>query len=209
MPTRPRSSKPSAPQKAPLPPNAVEVTSRIQWRAWLAANHRQLDGIWLVTYKKATGRKHLPNADVVEEALCFGWIDSKPRALDDERSMLWLAPRKAGTNWSGINRERVARMIAEGRMTAAGQAKVDVAKADGSFSALEAVDALTIPDDLATAFRRQKGAAANFDAFPKSTKKGILEWIQIAKRPETRAARILETATLAARNERANQWKPK
>jgi uncharacterized protein YdeI (YjbR/CyaY-like superfamily) len=191
----------------PLPDNAAQVTSRAQWRAWLTRHHAsRTTGIWLVTFKKAEGTKHLPYDAVVEEALCFGWIDSKPRKLDAARSMLWLAPRKAGTNWSEANRKRVARLMAEQRMAPAGLAKVQAAMVDGSFTALEAVDALEIPPDLAAAFRKHRGSAANFAAFPRSARRAILEWILNAKRTETRAGRVTETATLAARNERAKQW---
>jgi uncharacterized protein YdeI (YjbR/CyaY-like superfamily) len=189
-----------------VPENAVQVTTRAQWRTWLTKHHTRTTGIWVVTFKKAAGKRHVPYADIVEEALCFGWIDSKPAKLDDERSMLWLAPRKPRTNWSELNRKRVAHLIADGRMTAVGLARIDAAKADGSWSALEVVDALMIPDDLAEAFRAHPGSAANFDAFPRSTRKGILEWILTAKRAETRAARVGQTALLAGRNERANQW---
>ncbi len=193
----------------PLPDNAVQVTSRAQWRAWLARHHARTTGLWVVTFKKAQGKRHVPYADIVEEALCFGWIDSKPRKLDEARSMLWLAPRKARTNWSELNRERVAQLIKDGRMTAIGFEKIEAAKADGSWSALEVVDALTIPDDLAAAFQAHEGSAANFQAFPRSTRKGILEWILTAKRAETRTARVAQTALLAGRNERANQWSRK
>jgi uncharacterized protein YdeI (YjbR/CyaY-like superfamily) len=189
-----------------LPDNAAQISSREQWRAWLTENHTQPAGIWLVTFKKAEGAAHVSYGAVVEEALCFGWIDSKPRVLDASRSMLWLSPRKPRSNWSSVNKERIARMLAAGQMHPAGLAKVEAAQADGSWARLDEVDALRIPPDLAKAFDGNEGAAANFDAFPRSTKKGILEWILSAKRAETRAARVQETAELAARNERANQW---
>lgn len=147
--------------------------------------------------------------DAVEEALCFGWIDSKPRKLDEERSMLWFAPRKARAGWSRPNKERVARLTAQGLMAAAGLAKVAAAKADGSWSALDAVEDLEIPSDLADVLASLPPAAENFDRFPRSAKRGILEWIANARRPETRQARVAETARLASRNERANQWKGK
>jgi uncharacterized protein YdeI (YjbR/CyaY-like superfamily) len=192
-----------------LPENAVEITTRAQWRRWLTRHHTRADGIWLVTWKKASGAKHVPYDIIVEEALCFGWIDSKPRLLDADRSMLWLAPRKARSGWSAANKVRIARAIKEGRMTPAGQAKIDVAKRDGSWTALDSASAIEIPPDLAAAFRNYKGSAANFAAFPPSTRRAILEWIGSAKRDETRAARVENTASLAARNERANQWKAK
>jgi uncharacterized protein YdeI (YjbR/CyaY-like superfamily) len=184
-----------------------QVETREQWRGWLSDNHRRREGIWLVTFRKNSGHPHVDYASAVEEALCFGWVDSKPGKVDDLRTKLWFAPRKPGTGWSKLNKERVERLIDSGRMHAAGLAKVKAARADGSWSRLDAVEALEIPGDLTAAFRRHAGSAKNFEAFPRSAKRAILEWILQAKRPETRAARVTETAVLAARNERANQWR--
>jgi uncharacterized protein YdeI (YjbR/CyaY-like superfamily) len=142
----------------------------------------------------------------VEEALCFGWVDSRPRALDAERTMLWFAPRKPGTGWSALNKERIERLLATGRMAPPGLAKVDAAKGDGSWTALDAVEALTIPPDLASALAAHPPAREHFDAFPRSVKRGILEWIGSAKKAETRERRVPRTARLAAGNLRANQW---
>jgi uncharacterized protein YdeI (YjbR/CyaY-like superfamily) len=190
-----------------LPPDAVHPKTRAAWRAWLIQHHATGTGVWLVSYKKATGLSRFDYDAAVEEALCVGWVDSKPRALDDARSMLWFAPRKSGTGWSRPNKLRVARLIAAGAMLPAGLAKVEAAKRDGSWTKLDAVEALEIPPDLAAALKAHPPAAAHFEAFPRSVKRGILEWILQAKRAETRARRIDETATLAARNERANQWR--
>jgi uncharacterized protein YdeI (YjbR/CyaY-like superfamily) len=189
-----------------LPPNAVRPESRAAWRAWLEAHHDQPAGIWLVSYKKATGRPRIEYDEAVEEGLCFGWVDSKPGALDHERSMLWFAPRKPRTGWSKPNKERVERMLAAGLMHAAGLAKVEQAKADGSWKSLDAVEALEVPPDLRAALAAYPAATSHFDAFLRSAKRAILEWILVAKRPETRAARISETARLANENIRANQW---
>ncbi|MDX1548399.1 MAG: YdeI/OmpD-associated family protein [Rhodothermales bacterium] len=189
------------------PPDSFHPPTRPAWRAWLAEHHDRDAGLWLIRYKKAAGKPTLSYADVVEEALCFGWIDSLPRALDAERTMLYVAPRKPGSGWSRLNKERAERLIRAGRMTPAGQAKIDAAKADGSWNALDAVEALTVPDDLAAAFAQHPGAAAHWDAFPRSVKRGILEWITTAKRADTRRRRIDETARKAQRNERANQWR--
>jgi uncharacterized protein YdeI (YjbR/CyaY-like superfamily) len=161
----------------------------------------------VVTYKKGSGQPSPGYDALVEEALCFGWIDSKPGKVDDLRTKLWFAPRKVGTGWSRLNKERIARLQADGLMHPAGEAKITEAQADGSWTKLDAVEALEIPPDLAAALRQHPGAAENFEAFPRSAKRGILELIVQAKRPETRTARIAETATRAARNERANQWK--
>ncbi len=193
----------------PLPPDAFHPFTRDAWRAWLAEHHDRDEGVWFIRYKKATGKPIVSYDEAVEEALCFGWVDSLPRKLDAERTMLYFAPRKAGSGWSRPNKERVARMTAAGKVTPAGQARIDAARADGSWSALDAVEDLVVPDDLAEAFAQHPDAAGHWDAFPRSARRGILEWIATAKRAATRRKRVDETARLAARNERANQWKPK
>jgi uncharacterized protein YdeI (YjbR/CyaY-like superfamily) len=177
-----------------------------QWRAWLHANHATSTGVWLVSWKKRTGRPAVAYDDAVTEALAVGWVDSKPGGLDEERSMLWFAPRKPGSAWSRHNKHRIARLEAEGRLLEAGRRAVDAARADGSWTRLDAVEDLVVPDDLAAALDAHPGARAAWDGFPRSTRRGILEWIVQAKRPATRAARVTETAEKAARGERANQW---
>jgi uncharacterized protein YdeI (YjbR/CyaY-like superfamily) len=179
-----------------LPKDAVHPGSRAKWRAWF------------VTWKKSAGKTDVSYNDAVEEALCVGWVDSRPRALDAERTMLWFAPRKPKSAWAATNKARVARLIEAGLMLPAGQAAIDVAKANGSWSTLDTVELLEVPADLAAAFRACPGSHKHFDAFPKSVRRGILEWIAQAKRAETRAARVSETARLAQQNERANQWRP-
>ena len=185
----------------------VQVESREAWRTWLERNHTREEGVWLVTFKKRCGDRYVAYGAVVEEALCFGWIDSRPRKLDEDRTTLWLAPRQAGSGWSKLNKERAARMIAAERMAPAGLAKLEAAKADGSWNALDAVDALEVPPDLTEALAAYPQAGLHFDAFPPSVRRGILEWISSAKRPQTRAKRVRETARLAQDNERANQWR--
>lgn len=192
---------------AEAPPNSVQPADRAEWRAWLEENHTRPEGVWLVSYKLAAGKPRLEYEDAVEEALCFGWVDSKGNKLDDERTMLWMAPRKPGSGWSRPNKERVEKLIRSGQMAPAGLAKVEAARQDGSWNALDAVEALEIPPDLAAALDANQPARQNFEAFPRSVKRGILEWISSAKRPETRAKRVEETATLAAKNIRANQWR--
>lgn len=191
---------------AELPPNAVHPLSCDAWRSWLLENHERSQGVWLVTYKKSTGKPRIDYDTAVEQALCFGWIDSKPSKLDAERAMLWFAPRKSKTGWSKPNKERIARMRSAGLMHAAGLAKVAQAELDGSWSSLDAIEALEVPQDLAAALAAMPPAEDHFAAFPRSVKRGILEWIHTAKRAETRQQRIMETTRLAARNERANQW---
>lgn len=187
------------------PPNSIHPLNCAEWRAWLAANHTRPDGVCLISYKQATGLPHLTYDEAVEEALCFGWVDSKSSRLDDERTMLWMAPRRPGSNWSHSNKERVACLLAAGLMTPAGLAKVEAAQRDGSWSALDAVEDLFIPPDLDAALDENPPARTHFEAFPRSVKRSILAWLASAKRPATRAQRIAETATLAAQNIRANQ----
>lgn len=181
----------------------VEVASRAEWRAWLEANHTQAETIWLVTYKKsARPELHLPWEDIVQEAICFGWIDSQVAKLDDERSMVRVSPRKPGSAWSAVNKAHVAELEAAGLITSAGRAKIDEAKADGSWVFLDDVEAGIIPADLAAAFDAYPGSAEAFEAFPRSTKRATLEWIKTAKRPETRAKRIAEAAEKSANGTR-------
>lgn len=191
------------------PANSIHPTDRARWRDWLERHHTRTEGVWVITYRKAAGKPVLEYEEMVEEALCFGWVDSRPGKLDAERTMLYFSPRKPGSGWAGPNKERIERLTVSGRMHAAGLAKVEAAKQDGSWSKLDAVEALEIPDDLAQALDALEPARAHFEAFPRSVRRGILEWIASAKKPETRAKRVEETARLAAENRRANQWQPK
>lgn len=186
----------------------VSADDRATWRAWLDANHATARGAWLVTWRRGHGPV-LEYEAAVEEALCFGWVDSTAGRIDEARHKLYFAPRKPGSGWASTNKARIERLVADGRMAPAGIAAVERAKADGSWTFRDAIEAGTVPDDLAAALAEQPPAAANFDAFPKSARRMILVWIASAKRPETRAARVLEAATLAARNERANQPRPR
>ncbi len=178
-----------------------------EWRAWLSANHGSTGSVWLVVHKKASGKAAFSIDEAVEEALCWGWIDSLPRKLDDERSMLLFSPRKPKSLWSALNKRRVERLIAAGRMQPPGLARIEAAKANGAWSGLDAVEAMEIPPDLAAGFAAITGSRETFESFPRSAKRGILEWIQQARTPETRQKRIRETAEKAASGERANQWR--
>jgi uncharacterized protein YdeI (YjbR/CyaY-like superfamily) len=191
------------------PDPSVHPLSRAEWREWLRANHLRTLGVWLVSYKKTTGKPRFEYDDAVEEALCFGWVDSKPNKLDEERTLLWFAPRKPNTGWSRPNKVRIERMTEAGLMAEAGLRKVEQAKIDGSWTKLDAVENLEVPTDLDRALAAYPNATENFDAFPRSAKRGILEWVENAKTAETRAKRVDETARLASINQRANQWRPK
>ena len=185
----------------------VVVESREEWRAWLAEHHADSPGVWLVTYKKGEGRPYVPYGDVVEEALAYGWVDSLGRALDEHRSQLLMTPRKPGSKWSRPNKERVERLRAAGLMAPAGERVVSAAQEDGSWVALDGVEALEEPDDLRAALDADPEARRHWDAFPRSARRGILEWLLNARTESTRTRRITEIATLAARGERANQWR--
>jgi uncharacterized protein YdeI (YjbR/CyaY-like superfamily) len=181
-------------------PEAVQ-----EWRDWLAEHHAESTGVWLVSWKRHTGRPSVPYEEAVLEALGVGWIDSQAKRLDDERSALRFTPRRAGSGWARTNKARVERLLAEGRMQPAGQAAVDAAKADGSWALLDDVEALVVPADLAAELDQHPGARDHWDGFPPSARRQILLWIVQAKRPETRRARIAETAEKAGRGERARQ----
>ena len=181
----------------------VHADDRATWRAWLEANHATARGAWLVTWRPRTGRAYLDYDAAVEEALCFGWVDSTGGHFDDDRGKLYFALRKPRSGWAATNKARVERLIAEGRMAPAGLAAIERAKANGSWELLDSVERLDVPDDLATALERLPAAAANFAAFPPSARKMLLGWVALARRPETRASRIAEIAEAAARNERA------
>jgi uncharacterized protein YdeI (YjbR/CyaY-like superfamily) len=182
----------------------VDPASQAEWREWLSENHTSKDSIWLVMPKKASGLRGVAYSDAVDEALCFGWVDSLPRKLDENRSLVLMSPRKAQSNWSAVNKAKVERLEAAGKIAPPGQRMIDIAKANGTWNALDGVDALETPADLLAAFTPQ--AQTFWEAFPRSAKRGILEWILNAKSPETRAKRVAETAAKATENIRANQW---
>ena len=180
----------------------VHAEDRATWRAWLEANHATADGVWLVSWRRGHGPRVEYEA-AVEEAVCFGWIDSQGGNIDEARSRQYYAPRKATSGWAATNKARVERLSAAGLMAPAGLAAIERAKANGSWTLLDDVEQGIVPDDLASALAARPPAGDQFAAFPKSARRAILEWIAQAKRPETRATRVLETAERASRNERA------
>jgi len=181
----------------------VEVSDRAAWRRWLAERHTQRDAVWLVFHKKASDGTSPSYEHAVEEALCFGWIDSTVNRLDERRSLQLFAPRKPRSTWSASNKERVARLEREGLLAPAGIAAIERAKENGSWSALDAVERLEEPPDLATALDADVSARENWNGFSPSSRKAILWWIVSARRPETRAKRIEQTVRMAAKGLRA------
>jgi uncharacterized protein YdeI (YjbR/CyaY-like superfamily) len=186
---------------------AVIAKSRKAWRQWLAKNHKKEKFVWLIIFHKGCSTKSVYYPEAVEEALCFGWIDSKPNKRDEESFYLSFAKRSPKSKWSKINRERVEKLTEQGLITPAGQEMIDLAKASGTWEALTIIDNETMPEDLQKKFDRNKTAFKNFKAFPPSSRKIILHWISEAKRPETRKTRIDETVRLAKENIRANHYR--
>lgn len=180
------------------------ATNRAEWRRWLEENHADKPSVWLVQYKKNSDMPSISWSDAVDEALCFGWIDSIKKKLDEHATIQFFGPRKPKSVWSKINKAKVQRLTDEGQMRPAGQKCIDTAKQNGSWNMMDDVEELVVPPDLERAFKTRKGAKDYFMGLSKSVRKGILAWVAMAKRPETRQKRIDEIATLAAR-----QLKPK
>ena len=181
----------------------MHVTSRAELRAWFEANAESSPSIWLVTYKRVTGKPAPSYDDIVEEALCFGWIDSTIRTRDPETSMLLLSSRKPRSTWAATNKVRVERLIRDGLMTPRGLRAIEVAKANGSWELLDSVDRLELPDDLAHALAAEPGTRRFFDSLPPGSRKQHLWWVVSAVRPETRARRIGSIVAAAVEGRRA------
>jgi uncharacterized protein YdeI (YjbR/CyaY-like superfamily) len=180
----------------------LEPRDRDEWRRWLESNHVRAARIWVAIGKKGSKSTSLRYEQAVEEALCFGWIDGVMRAMDGERFRQLFARRKARGTWSRSNKERVAQLEAQGRMTPAGRAAIELAQANGSWSRLDEVEDLVEPEDLAAALASEPEACRNFDAFPASARKAFLYWISGVKSPQKRAERVAGTVRLATENRR-------
>ncbi len=177
--------------------------NRSEWRAWLRGNHSKSPGIWLVYFKKESGKQRVTYDEAVREALCFGWIDSHPRKLDGQRAKLLFTPRKPKSGWSKINKQRIEELVRERKMTRAGLDRIEAARLDGSWTKLDAIESLQMPPELERALRLKPAARTNFAAFPPSARKGIYWYIESAKRPESRANRVEKVIRMAAKNLRA------
>lgn len=181
---------------------------RKAWRKWLEKNHLGSAGVWLVYYKKDSGKTRVPYADAVEEALCFGWIDSTVNPIDEDSYMQLFTPRKPKSGWSKLNKDRVEQLMSQGLMTAAGLEKIEAAKLHGSWSHLDEVEAFVIPPLLEQAFRANKKARAFFDSLSNTNRKMILYHINNAKREETKLLRIKEIIASASEGRMADRWLP-
>jgi uncharacterized protein YdeI (YjbR/CyaY-like superfamily) len=178
------------------------ASNRREWHEWLKNHHNSTAGVWLIYYKKNTGKPRVEYEEAVEEALSYGWIDSKVKVLDEERYMQVFTPRKLGSAWSKSNKERIKKLIKNDLMKPAGLEKINTAKKDGSWTILDEVEDLVIPKDLKKSLKQNKVANENFEAFSDSIKKQVLYWIVSAKMKETRLRRIKKTVELAAKNKK-------
>ena len=173
---------------------AFYAKTRVEWRSWLEKNGASEMAVWLIIYHKKSETPSIYYPEAIEEALCFGWIDSKSIGRDSESSYLMFTPRKPASKWSGVNKERVVRLIENGSMTPAGEATIELAKKNGTWNALVDAENEVIPADLQELFDQNETAFKNFQSLPPSTKRQILSWISSAKRSETREKRLRETA---------------
>lgn len=180
--------------------------NRQQWREWLDKNHDIESSVWLIYYKKGSGKPSITYSDAVDEALCFGWIDSKAKSIDAEKYMQFFSVRKPNSVWSKVNKEKVASLIEKGLMTSAGLEAIAIAQSNGSWSILDAVEALIIPDDLMTALSSNLVAKEYFLNLSRTDKRNLLQWITLAKREETRQKRIREIVVSAENQRKPNQF---
>jgi uncharacterized protein YdeI (YjbR/CyaY-like superfamily) len=174
----------------------IYAADRAVWRSWLETHGETSAAVWLVYYKKGSGQPSITWSEAVEEALCFGWIDSKAKPIDDLRYMQYFSPRKPKSGWSQINKASVERLIADGLMREPGLRAIETAKANGSWTALDDIEALVIPDDLAAALAAAPGTRDRFDRLSRANRRIILQRIATAKRPDTRARRIAEAVAV-------------
>lgn len=181
--------------------------SRQDWRQWLKENHSSKQSVLLIYYKKKTNIPTIIYSEAVDEALCFGWIDSTRTSLGDDQFMQFFCKRKPKSVWSKINKEKVQRLIDEGLMTAAGYECIETAKQNGSWAILDDVEKLKIPKDLAVGFKSKPGSKDYFMSLSRSVRKSILQWLVLAKRPETRQKRINEIAELASQKLKPKQFR--
>jgi len=181
--------------------------SRQEWREWLQKNHDKKQSVWLIYYKKKSNIPTIIYSEAVDEALCFGWIDSKSKPLDNEKFMQFFSKRKTNSVWSKVNKEKIERLTIEGLMTKAGFDIIEIAKQNGSWTILDEAEALIIPADLEEEFEKRPQAKSYFVSLSRSDKRNILQWLVLAKRQETRAKRITEIVELADQNLKPKQFR--
>jgi uncharacterized protein YdeI (YjbR/CyaY-like superfamily) len=197
----PSSSKHPATWKFGYP--IYHAETRAQWRAWLAANHDSVPGVWLCSWRGPVSLPVCPYPDAVEEAICFGWIDSTVNALDERRTLQLMTPRRPKSGWTRLNRQRVERMESAGLMTAPRRRAVEVAQQNGWWTLSDSVEDLVEPEDLAKSLDADAAARAHWNSFPPSARKAMLWWVVTAAKAETRTRRIETIVARAADGERA------
>lgn len=191
-------------QKEPV--EIFYVANRTEWRLWLQKNHPLKQSVWLVQYNKASSKPTISWRDAVDEALCFGWIDSKKISIDKTKSHQFFSKRKAKSTWSKINKEKIAQLIDDGLMTKAGLEIIEIAKQNGSWTILDDVEELLIPKDLEEELKTREDAMVYFLSLSKSVRKAILQWLVLARRQETRQKRITEIVELAGKKQKPKQF---
>lgn len=184
----------------------ISPKSREEWRQWLLENHKSEQAVWLLAYKKSSNEATITWSVMVDEALCFGWIDGMRKSISKDSFAQFLCKRKTKSGWSKINKEKTERLIAEGLMTEAGLKSIEIAKQNGSWTLLDEVEELTIPEDLDSAFTVNAGSKEFFLSLSKSVRKMMLQWVTFAKRKETRQKRISEIAELASMKQKPKQF---
>lgn len=182
----------------------VEITSAAELRSWLAEHHTQPASVWLIIYKKHMIAKYVSIDEILDELLCFGWIDGIARKLDDEKSMRLVSPRKV-KHWAESYKRRAERLLKEGRMQSSGLKSVNIAKQNGDWTIMEDVDALTVPVELAELFKSHPPAAQIFANSAPSYQRNVLRWLKLAKTAPTRQKRLLQIAQFAQENKRIPQ----
>lgn len=180
--------------------------NRTAWREWLIKNHGSTQSVWLVIYKKKSGKQTITWSEAVDEALCFGWVDSRRKPVDSEQFIQFFCKRKPNSTWSRINKEKVLTLIHLGKMLPAGLVSIETAKSNGAWNSLDDVEAYKVPEDLSRELLSHAGAEAFFLSLSKSVRKAILQWLVQAKQPHTRQKRITEIAELAAQKRKPKQF---
>nr|WP_315034127.1 YdeI/OmpD-associated family protein [uncultured Chryseobacterium sp.] len=185
----------------------VYLNASTEWRKWLEENHHTEQSVWVVCNTRKSKLPTVDWSDLVDEALCFGWIDSTRKTIDEYSFMQLFSRRKPRSTWSKINKEKVERLISNKLMTQAGYETIDLAKKNGSWEILDSVEELTIPEDLEEAFENHDGSKDYFLSLSKSIRKMLLQWIVLAKRPETRKKRIDEIVQEASQKNKPKQFR--
>lgn len=186
--------------------NTFCPASAKEWRLWLKKHHKTKASVWVIFHKKGSGKPFVSWSDAVDEALCFGWVDSVRKSLDEDRFLQFFGKRKPGSTWSKINKDKTERLIAGGLMAPAGMKSIETAKENGSWTILEQVEDLTIPADLEKEFKNYPGSKTFFKSLSKSARKSMLQWLVLAKRPETRKKRVTELTQLTAKKQKPKQF---